>query len=107
MIEILSRENPFLRGYDIHAKYEALLRVVDSGGDVRAAGIEPRDLTRFVDRGLIECNVDEYRRAGGDTGEVRDHVDYSRARERPCMTCGRPFPSVGAHNRMCDACRQL
>jgi recombinational DNA repair protein RecR len=25
---------------------------------------------------------------------------------RPCITCGRAFKSDGAHNRMCNPCRQ-
>lgn len=30
-----------------------------------------------------------------------------RFKERKCMTCGSPFPSEGAHNRMCDPCRKM
>jgi len=26
-------------------------------------------------------------------------------RERKCLCCGRPFLSEGAHNRLCDPCR--
>lgn len=26
--------------------------------------------------------------------------------ERPCLSCGTPFPSEGIHNRLCDPCRQ-
>lgn len=25
---------------------------------------------------------------------------------RPCLTCGKPFPSEGPGNRMCNPCRQ-
>ena len=25
---------------------------------------------------------------------------------RPCLRCGEPFPSEGAHNRLCEPCRQ-
>lgn len=37
---------------------------------------------------------------------------YSRPRrapsgnERPCLRCGQPFASDGAHHRLCDGCRQ-
>lgn len=27
------------------------------------------------------------------------------AQERPCMCCGAPFLSAGAHNRLCSSCR--
>jgi len=26
--------------------------------------------------------------------------------DRPCLCCGRVFPSAGIHNRMCDVCRR-
>ena len=29
----------------------------------------------------------------------------SRASERPCMTCRKPFLSEGPHHRMCTGCR--
>ena len=25
---------------------------------------------------------------------------------RPCLCCGRPFPSEGIHNRLCGGCRR-
>lgn len=25
---------------------------------------------------------------------------------RPCLCCGRPFPSAGPHNRLCESCRK-
>ncbi len=28
-----------------------------------------------------------------------------RRKRRPCITCGAPFMSEGAHNRMCKTCR--
>ena len=36
----------------------------------------------------------------------RPRADQSQARERPCMTCGKPFRSAGFANRMCDRCRK-
>lgn len=34
-------------------------------------------------------------------------AQLEQARTRPCMCCGTGFRSQGAHNRLCDPCRQL
>lgn len=37
---------------------------------------------------------------------LQKRLDELRGRrERPCMTCRRPFLSAGHHNRLCDYCR--
>lgn len=30
---------------------------------------------------------------------------WAALRRRPCLCCGRAFDSEGAHNRLCDPCR--
>lgn len=40
------------------------------------------------------------------SAQVRTEQSYRpQTVDRPCMCCRRPFPSEGAHNRLCDACR--
>jgi hypothetical protein len=46
-------------------------------------------------------------RAAAD--EAREEAYAARrsgVRVRPCMCCETPFPSEGAHNRLCDPCRK-
>ena len=52
---------------------------------------------------------------GGDSRGVRapegapeagEAVCAPRAARRACLTCGAAFDSAGAHNRMCDGCRE-
>lgn len=40
-------------------------------------------------------------------GEVDtdEQIAAERFTERPCLTCGQPFPSEGIHNRMCGKCK--
>jgi hypothetical protein len=32
--------------------------------------------------------------------------ERSQRKRRPCMCCGKPFDSAGAHNRLCNTCRR-
>lgn len=34
-----------------------------------------------------------------------DMARRAKCKTRPCITCGQPFLSEGAHNRMCKGCR--
>ena len=38
-------------------------------------------------------------------GAIAKLPQDKRPRERPCLSCGTPFPSEGHHNRLCKYCR--
>jgi hypothetical protein len=39
----------------------------------------------------------------GYTKPIKDNTTH----QRPCLCCDTPFPSEGAHNRLCQNCRRL
>jgi hypothetical protein len=37
--------------------------------------------------------------------QLTRQLQLERATWRPCLNCTAKFPSMGAHNRLCDTCR--
>lgn len=56
---------------------------------------------------VLKDGVQVYGPADKYTAEnSRDRIArQARHIRRPCITCGQPFQSEGAHNRMCPICR--
>lgn len=88
----------------------------------RAHGGNTRLIAEAVGRSepSVRNRVLRLRQAGADVGRSRapkgkpapraDHrtpasLAKAAARERLCMCCRKPFPSTGAHHRLCDRCR--
>jgi hypothetical protein len=69
------------------------LRIVDL---CRQVGVEPSE----TELSLLRAD---------ELAVIREEAAWAAARPvprvRPCLTCGTPFESAGAHNRMCDDCR--
>jgi hypothetical protein len=40
-------------------------------------------------------------------GKIETAPKPDRVRERACLRCRKPFPSEGAHNRLCGDCRDF
>lgn len=59
--------------------------IVDRHGDIKTVRYQNRDAALMA---------------------LESHVRAAKRKRRPCMTCRKPFDSEGAHNRMCDRCRQ-
>lgn len=38
-------------------------------------------------------------------GKLEVASEPVKRRERPCLRCRKPFPSEGAHNRLCNPCK--
>ncbi len=45
------------------------------------------------------------RRSAGKRAEGRFGGSAPKTRVIPCLRCSRPFPSEGAHNRVCRSCK--
>jgi len=70
---------------------------------LRAAGTTIRDLCQLT--GLSHTAVHKRLTAKPATA-IKPHRRKGTT-QRPCMCCGKPFLSEGAHNRLCQGCRRL
>lgn len=106
MFELLTTRNPHRPDAQAWDRFERLKGMVGaSREDLIAAGLGLGVLRHYEDIGVLRFTRDMPKRPSRvRTAGTRPGPGYT---ERSCMTCGSPFWSQGAHNRMCDTCRQL
>ena len=77
-----------VEAYKVRFMASGLCIVVDDGG---------REVLRTHDR------TEAQNRAQAENAAA---LERAKVRVRPCMCCSKPFPSEGAHNRLCNTCRR-
>lgn len=70
---------------------------------LRATGQTLAEIGEALDRS--PTSVDACLRRLGDRRSTP--LKPKKAANRPCLCCGNPFVSQGAHNRLCDRCRRI
>ena len=76
---------------------------------LRAVGLTSGDIRFFTANGKLVFDGDldfpEPAPARPRRSPGPHHRPATEVTLRPCMCCGRDFPSEGIHNRLCDRCR--
>ena len=71
--------------------------------EMRAAGKTVGEISVALDRSMTSIET-LLRRIKGRQNPPRRPTATAN---RPCLCCGKPFASQGAHHRLCDRCRRL
>jgi tRNA(Ile2) C34 agmatinyltransferase TiaS len=61
---------------------------------------------RDRDGAVVQDGFTTRQAAAGHISKLRIAERKASLERRPCITCGTEFASEGAHNRMCNTCRQ-
>ncbi len=68
----------------------------DIGGAIWGISAEMKRRTRVEERMELETDVED---------ELDERPAADRPTERPCICCGKIFPSAGWSNRLCGDCK--